>query len=45
MNSHVTPGAFDDPRGRTISSKQSKRPEKEKVEFQDTRVPRGKMAT
>ena len=42
MTSH-TPGAFEDQR-KTISSKQSRRTEKEKVVFQDTRVPRAKMA-
>jgi len=42
MTSH-TPGAFEDQR-RGLNSKSSKRGELEKVEFQDTRVPRGVMA-
>jgi len=42
MTSH-TPGAFDDRRN-NLGSKQSKRPEKEKVEFEDTRDARSKMA-
>lgn len=47
MSSHpnrpsTTPGAFEDQR-KTISSKQSGR-HREKVVFEDTRVPRSKMA-
>ena len=44
MNSHTpaTPGAFDDQR-KTISSNKSRRG-LEKIEIQDNRIPRGKMA-